>query len=198
MNKLFFQLILLLLTITFTACSKTPFKEQKLQADSALVYIYVAEDDSINDTYRNSAYKINLNGIRANDSIGISEYMPYKLNSDNLIVTATRGDIETQKLKLQLEAGKAYFLRVRSFSDDFGKFKFEVVDKAVALNEIRNATLAAKIDKKEEFINSLMQKEETNKSLSKMDEIQKAYKLKKDGVITEEEFKKLKADILAK
>ena len=197
MNKIFLQLTLLLFTVTFAACSKMPFKEQTPLLDSALVYIYVSEDESINETYINPSYEITLNSEKIKDSIKINEYISFHLKPQNLTATATRSDIESQDLELQLEAGKAYFLRVRSFSDDFGKFKFVVVDNNMALNEIKDAALATEIEKKEEFINSLIKQEDSNKNPSKTDEIKKAYKLKTDGVITDEEFKKLKAEILA-
>ena len=202
MNRLLLKLTLLFLAITFTSCSKTPFAEQNPESDKALVYVYVAEDDSINETYRKPSYKITINGIRSKDSIGIGEYIVFNLKPISLIATATRSDIEIQKLNLELEAGKAYFLRVRSFSDDFGKFKFELVDNKTALNEIKDTTLATEVDKKEEFINSIGQDDDTPKksseNISKIDEIKKAHMLKKDGIITDEEFNKLKAEILAK
>ncbi|MCW8838922.1 MAG: hypothetical protein OQK11_09505, partial [Thiovulaceae bacterium] len=77
-----------------------------------------------------------------------------------------------------------------------GDFEFEKVDSNIGFEEIKKTTLSGA--SVEEKIDSLIKedKEESISKRSKIEKIKEAHKLKEDGVLTEEEFKKLKTEIL--
>ncbi len=205
---------LVALTVLFTACGKIPFEKQKPMNEAALVYIYVTMDGGVNDTDRVPDYVIGINGKGTEGSIKYGTYKYFYLKPGTMNISATRNDIEKQSLELDLEAGKTYYLRVQSFSDDFAKFEIKKVSSNKAYPELKSTTLADKFEKSENMISELIYsssdepeavKEKAAKaeastleSASKMDEIQKAYEMKEKGMLSEEEFQTLKAEILAK
>ncbi|MBU1657795.1 SHOCT domain-containing protein [bacterium] len=205
MKKIFITLGLIFFGILFTACAKIPFKEQAPLENAALVYIYVMPDEGINDTNRKPSYKVSINNKQTKGVILMYEYMVFNLKPSQIDISATRADIETKTIRMDLKAGETYYLRVQSFSDDFAKFELAEVASSVGKKEIRSTDLAGSVDKqKEEVIEEILEplsvksEESVLSSTSKTDEIQKAYKLKEQGIISEEEFNALKAEILAK
>lgn len=201
----------LLLSVLFTACAKIPFEKQTPLNDAALVYIYVAMDSGMNDTQRMPLYKIGLNGKDTEGYVKHGAYKFFNLRAGEMTISAARNSIEKQKIDLNLTAGNTYFLKVRSFSDDFAKFEIVSVESDEAYSALMNTTLADEYEKSENIITELItpEKEEVKKRVetvetkvapvtSKMDEIQKAFEMKEKGMLSEEEFKTLKAEILAK
>ena len=171
----------------FVSCSKSPFKPQETLENKALVYIYVKTPEGLNDSNRYPKYSIKIDGKYVDGDMGQEEYIALNLDPSEIELFAIRADIEIQSLKLDLKAGATYYLRIRSFSDDFAEFNFEELPKSIAFEEI---IVTKNVTPKEE------KKEQTMQTLSKTDEIQKAYELKEKGILSNEEFEKLKADIL--
>ncbi len=204
MKKLLTILTLVIVGVFFSACGKVPFEKQKPRSESALVYVYLAMDSGVNDTNRMPSYVVGINGKNTKGSIEYGTYKYYHLKPGFITVSATRSDIEKQEIKLNLEAGNTYFLQIKSFSDDFAKFEIIQVDSKEAYPELQNTTLADTFKKSENIISELISSSSdepsfsTAQSTSKMDEIQKAYDMKEKGMLSEEEFKALKAEILAK
>ena len=214
MKKLLMIVTLLTLSALFTACGKIPFEKQKPASEAALVYMYVTMDSGINDTDRMPNYVIGINGKNTEGSIEHGTYKYFNLKPGQVTISATRSDIEKQDIKLTLDAGKTYFLRVKSFSDDFAKFEITRVNSNEAYPELKDTTLADKFEKSENVISALISSSSdepevtkakaveassaTTQSPSKMDEIQKAYDMKEKGMLSEDEFNTLKAEILAK
>ena len=203
---------LLLVSTLFTACGKIPFEKQKPLTEAALVYVYLTMDSGINDTNRMPNYVVGINGKNTEGSIEYGTYKFFNIKPGKVTISATRSDVEKQDIELNLDAGKTYFLRVKSFSDDFAKFEIARVNSNEAYSELMNTTLADKFEKSENTISELISSSsdepevakvkaiEANatQSTSKIDEIQKAYDMKEKGMLSEEEFKTLKAEILAK
>ena len=84
-------------------------------------------------------------------------------------------------------------------------FSFKAVEENIALKEIRKTVLAGAFEKSvSETITELVGSDDDNKSVenkkttesSKLQELQDAAKLKEQGLLTDEEFKALKSDIL--
>lgn len=212
MKKTFLVIALLTLSTIFTACGKIPFEKQKPMSSAALVYVYLAMDSGVNDTSRMPNYVVGFNGKNSEGSIEYGTYKYFNLKPGQITISATRSDVEKQDIKLNLDAGKTYYLRIKSFSDDFAKFEIARVSSNEAYPELKNTTLADKFEKSEnvisELISSSSDKPEVVKeraveskpaqTTSKMDEIQKAYDMKEKGMLSEEEFNTLKAEILAK
>ena len=95
---------------------------------------------------------------------------------------------------------QSYYLKI---SDD-NSYSLDVIEKNVALNEISKTVLAGSFEKGiSETITEIVSSDE-NKSVdnkksinsSKLQELQDAVKLKEQGLLTDEEFKALKSDIL--
>ena len=171
----------------FISCSKTPFKVQETLENKALVYIYVKTPEGLNDSNRYPKYSIKIDGKYVDGEIDHEEYIALNLDSADIKISAIRATIEVQSLKINLKAGSTYYLRIKSFSDDFAKFNFEELPKNIAFEEILSTQ---NVTPKEE------EKVQVIQTLSKSDEIQKAYDLKEKGILSNEEFEKLKADIL--
>ena len=212
MTRLLTIIALLTVSALFTACGKIPFEKQKPLSEAALVYVYLTMDSGINDTNRMPNYVVGINGKNTEGSVEYGTYKFFQLKPGQITISATRSDIEKQDIELNLDAGKTYFLRVKSFSDDFAKFEIARVNSNEAYPELMNTTLADKFEKSENAISELISSSSdepevakvkaieanTTQSTSKIDEIQKAYDMKEKGMLSEEEFKTLKAEILAK
>lgn len=217
MKKILVFASLLFVGLLFVACgSKSPYVERKPLDNAALVYVYVVSQSGVTDNNRDHAYKIKVNGKNVEGYVKADEYMALDLKPGNVEVTATRADVETQSIKLQLKAGDVHYLKVESYSDAFAKFdivksqnmiaKKEIVktvdaaSKNIIEKEIEGASVFA--DKKEPAKESVVQSVTTvpvvSAPVSKTDELEKAYKLKEKGIISEEEFKTLKTQIITK
>jgi hypothetical protein len=208
MKKIVLVVTTIVLGMLFMACSKIAFEKQPPKENAALLYVYVDTDSGINMTSRVSLYKVGINGKKTEGSLKVGEYKAYDLKPGMLTISAYRGDLEEQKINLDLAAGKTYYLRVKSFADDFGKFEITRVNSSVAHEELQYTTLAGEYVKEDNIISELISpKEETAAPVavpqvvytkSKTEELQNAAALKQQGILSEEEFNKLKAEILSK
>lgn len=215
MKKILILSSLLSVVVMFSACSsKSPYKEQKPLEEAALVYVYVVSQSGVAENYKDHAYKIKVNGKSVEGLVKTDEYMALDLKPGNVEVSATRADIETQSVKLDLKAGDIHYLKVKSFSDAFAKFDLIKEQSVVAKKEIAktvDATSKNIIEKEIEGVTVFADKKapvvETAVPVqlsapqvptSKTDELEKAYKLKEKGIISEEEFKTLKSQIISK
>ena len=202
MNKTIKYIIFLSLPILFLSCSKVPFQKQNIANDSALVYVYIEQDDGINDTSRNSNYKIGINGIKTLGTLSYGEYKYYRLRPEKLTINAYRADIEEQSIALELNASKTYFLCIKSFSDDFARFNITSVSPKVGYEALKDTSLAGEYKKTEVEISKYLiedkavEKTKARPLKSKTDELMNAAKLKEQGLLTNEEFNTLKAEIL--
>ena len=202
MNKTIKYIIFLSLPILFLSCSKVPFQKQNIANDSALVYVYIEQDDGINDTSRNSNYKIGINGIKTLGTLSYGEYKYYRLRPEKLTINAYRADIEEQSIALELNASKTYFLCIKSFSDDFARFNITSVSPKIGYEALKDTSLAGEYKKTEvETSKYLIEDKAVEKTKarplkSKTDELMNAAKLKEQGLLTNEEFNTLKAEIL--
>jgi hypothetical protein len=209
MKKIVLVLTTILLGMLFMACSKVAFEKQPPKENAALVYVYVVADSGVNDTNRVSLYKVGINGKKTEGYLKVAEYKAYDLKPGMLTISAYRGDLEEQKINLDLAAGKTYYLRVKSFSDDFAKFEITRVNSSVAHEELQLTTLAGAYVKEDNIISELISPKEEAVATpavtqqvvytkSKTEELQNAAALKQQGILTDEEFNKLKAEILSK
>ncbi|PLY11650.1 MAG: hypothetical protein C0628_09205 [Sulfurimonas sp.] len=217
MKKILVSSLIFAISVIFVSCAKAPFKPQQPLDNAALVYVYVSSEDGMKETYRNPAYKIGVNGKKAEGYIKDDEYIALDLKTGKINLTATRAEVEEQSIDLDLKAGEIYYLKIRSFSDDFAKFdivkvKSNVGEKEIAKTVNPNAKniVEKEIESASMFISKkepLQEEKEQRvvksepapvRNLSKLDELEKAYKMKEQGVLTEEEFKALKTQIITK
>ncbi|MCX6052711.1 MAG: DUF2846 domain-containing protein [Campylobacterales bacterium] len=217
--------IMAIVLLLVTACgNKTPFSAQQPLENSALVYVYASSAMSSGEGTSSKDFNIRINNKRFLQRIKSGEYMAFNLKPEAMTLSATRSQIEEKVLKLNLQSGQIYYLRIKDNMDG-DKFEFEQIANAIASKEITKTGLAGsseespaniitefvnpKEDKKEEVIvkaqpatvaqpAAVAQPVANTKSLSKSDEIEKAYNLKEKGILSEQEYKALKTEILAK
>ena len=203
MKKTINTLLILALTLLFVSCTKTPFKEEKPLANSELVYVYVLDSGNENDAFKIPYYEIKINSKPVEGKIYPYEFLKYNLDSESVTIEAVRNQIEKKALKVDLTKGKAHYLKITSHGSGFANFDFEVVSKEKALQEIKSTKYA--IPEEGEVLDILVTKEklekqqqskQVNVSQTKAQKIKDAHALKQDGIITDQEFEKLKAEII--
>jgi len=206
MKKILTLITLFALTTLFSGCGKVPFEKQEVRSDSALVYVYVELDSGINDTNRNPSYVMGVNGVKTKGDMTYGEYKFYRLKPGKLTLNAYRATIEEQSIEMTLSAGKTYYLRIKSFSDDFAKFEITRVNSRVAYKALSETTLAGEYETAQSVSELIIDDKPESAvttttvihSKSKTDELLSAAKLKEQGLLTDEEFNKLKSEILAR
>ena len=210
---------LLLLSLTmliFSACgNKIPFTKQEPLPESALVYVYLPANISDDDATFISDYNIRFNGRQVMERISSSEYMAFNVKPESVEVSVVRKQIEVKSVTLDLKIGQIYYLKIEDNLDG-NSFDFVRVNKRDAYPELMKTGLAGSSVENEDNIINIFTDDEPEKeesavvapdtsqaepvvqTSSKMDEVQKAYDMKEKGMLSEEEFNSLKADILAK
>lgn len=115
---------------------------------------------------------------------------------------------------MDLKIGETYYLKIRD-NLERGSFAFEHVSKEIGAKEITKTGVAGSMI--EDLDNTLTELVGTSKAqesqvveatrevkaaavapISRVDELEKAYKLKEKGIISDEEFKTLKSQIISK
>jgi len=193
-------LTILFITLFIDGCgTRTPFTEKTISKENALVYIYVSDDIGENESISDSYYKIQINSKNLKQKIRMNEYLAFEMKPNNIKISVTRAAIEEKTITLDLKSGNIYYIRLDTNLDN-DAFTLTQIDPKIASKEIQKTGLAGSVAiNKNEIITEIIDsgKNETN-NLSKSDEIKKAYKLKTDGILSEKEYSKLKAEILAK
>ena len=198
---------LLLITLIFIhGCTNQPFVEVKPLDGNSVVYIYVSTSNSMNEITRDPCYDFKIEGRDVTGCASSNKYMELNnIKPQKLTFSAIRNDIEKNTLTLNIEANKSYFLRVTNISDRFNQFEFEKVDEKLALQEIRYMNIANPKESSEDrtYLNYFDKNTQEDKSdaktthpESKIDKIKEAHALKEQGILTTEEFDKLKSEIL--
>ena len=245
MKKILFTFSLVVISLIFTACgSKAPFEVKEPLPEAALVYVYVVDGYSMDDEASHSEYSIRINDKRYLERIESGEYMAFNLKPNPTLMSAVKGQIIEQHIKLNLKNGDINYLRITD-NVSSGEFGFEQVSADVARAEIAKTGLAgSNMEDPDNIITELIGEENHDDSIvggksagipqlteaqidaiiekkladravaapvqapaqtysstpkvSKMDEIQRAFDMKNNGMLTQEEFSKIKAEILAK
>lgn len=212
-------LLLSMIMLLVAACgNKTPFKAQEPLENAALVYIYVTTQISADDGSSESDYNIRINNKPYMQRINKGEYIVLNLKPQAMTISATKKQIQEKVLNLDLESGQIYYLKIK---DDLtgGSFEFIKMKNSIASKEISKTGLAGSSEEsRENIITEFVNPKETESvevkavapvavpqtstpvttHMSKTNEIMKAYGLKEKGIISDEEFKALKTNILDK
>lgn len=194
--------------------SKVPFKAQEPLPEAALVYVYVAESYGDTESISYQSYSLRINDKRVAERLRAGEYTTLDVKPNPIKLSATREQIEEKSINLDLKAGETYYLKIRD-NLSRGAFEFEQVSKEVGAKEITKTGLAGSMIN--DIDNTLTELVGTDKAqenqvvgtrgevkaatvapASKVDELEKAYKLKEKGALSEEEFKTLKSQIISK
>jgi len=212
-------IIVAIVLLMLTACgNKTPYSAQKPIENAALVYVYADSAVGFGEGMNSAYFNIRINNKRYLQRIRSGEYMAFDLKPEAMSISATRAQIEEKVVKLDLKAGQIYYLKIRDNLDG-GRFEFEQVSSEEATKEIVKTGLAGSSEESAkniitEFVNPKEDKKENTSpkiepttkvqpnadtnAASKSDEIEKAHMLKEKGILSEEEFKALKTEILTK
>lgn len=192
--------------------SKVPFKAQEPVAEAALVYVYVSDSYGDIESASYQSYSVRINGKRVGERLKAGEYTTLDLKPNPVKLSATKDQIIEKSLDLDLKAGETYYLKIRDNLEK-GAFAFEHVPKEIGAKEITKTGVAGSmIDDIDNTITELVGTGKAQESqvveatrevkapapTSKIDELEKAYKLKEKGIINDEEFKTLKSQIISK
>ncbi|WP_321779304.1 hypothetical protein [Sulfurimonas sp.] len=222
------KILLLLITLLLvSACgNKTPFKEQKVLEKAALVYIYANVEIRSDDGSSDPEYSIRINNKPYMQRLKEGEYIVLNLKPQAMTISATKKQISEKVLKMNFKEGKTYYLKISSSED--GIVNFEQINNSIGSKEITKTGLAGSSEESSEniiteFVNP-KEKESmevkaavapavvpvttpqkvtlppavSSPQVSKTDEIMKAFEMKEKGIVTDEEFKALKINILNK
>ncbi|SFV54118.1 hypothetical protein MNB_SM-4-324 [hydrothermal vent metagenome] len=178
--------------------SKIPFSKKKLSQISAQVYIYAPQHLVDGEDTFNFRYKVYIDEKLVTNTILESDYMVFNLKPLPTSIFVIRDNIIQKKVSLNLQAGFVYYLKIIDDSEN-GDFSFMQVRDILALSELKDTNLAGSFTISTSHMLNEEQEEKhdlNNTSATISDEIEKAYELKKKGVLSEEEFIKLKQKLL--
>ena len=198
MKKIFLLIPLFVITLLLSACSKQLFVEAKPLQNNSLVYIYVAEDSFVSDIVPNHCYSISVDNKTEASCIKLGEYMEIELKSAKIELNVARSDIEKHSLTLLLEKNKNSYVKIQSHSNSFAEFTLQELKADLALPELKYTQIGTPVKENQKRMKRVEHQMQNINSFSKSDELEKAYKLKEKGILSQEEFNKLKSEILAK
>lgn len=207
--------LMIAIALLISGCgSKVPFKAQEPLEGASLVYVYVAESYGDVESVSTQFYTVRINGKRVAERLKAGEYTLLDLKPNPAKLSVVRDLIEEKSVDLDLKAGETYYLKVRDNLTK-GAFGFELVSKEVGAKEIKKTGIAGSM--MDDIDNTLTELANTGSSqesqvvgtrgevkattvapISRVDELEKAFTLKEKGIITEEEFKTLKSQIITK
>ena len=183
--------LLVWLPLVLVSCAqKQPFTSAQLSQESALVYLY---RPSIHG-HNTPTYRLYVDNEKIPYILGGAEYAPVYLKAGKATFRAVANGILEQSVTLDLHNNTAYFIRTLPQED--GTFTMQPIAADQALNEISRTFLSGSelqidADKKKLITHNAAQE-----SPSASDEIAKLYKMKEQGIITEEEFIRLKTKVI--
>lgn len=242
MNKIKALLFIAIVLLVSGCTTKTPYKAQEPLKDAALLYVYSADVLTDDDSMQNGIFKLQINNKNVAGSMMSGEYKVFDMKPATILMTALRTNIEKQHIKLNMEAGKTYYLKMEAAGGYGEAFSFDEVSASEGQKDLKNSALAgsfevdaaayvpdfagstAGIDEDTKTVVPAMTEAEIDAIIEKklnaraaatpapapvvqtpavtkvstMDEISRAYEMKEKGIITEDEFSKIKAEILAK
>ncbi|MEA2110436.1 MAG: SHOCT domain-containing protein [Campylobacterota bacterium] len=187
---------LLITTLMFTSgCSlKQPFHKEKAIEGTATVYIYRASKLGVDD----NKYKIYVDGKYSHRQLKTNEYFPFHIREGDVTISAISNGIIEHELTMDLDNEKDYFIRITPIEGD--DFTLKAVQEPQALTQIAKTGLSGSMFEEDPKESKLVEKKDTEVAspLAPSDEITKLYEMKERGIITEAEFKSLKAKVIAK
>jgi hypothetical protein len=198
------KLVLLAAVLLFVVgcADKKPFAKQEPLENAGLVYLYVVPDGAFES---NPNYKVRINGKRVEGRVKKGEYTVFNLKPTNsLKITVVKREIEEKSVTLDIIAGQINYIKVKGSSSE--GLTVVHVPNSVGSKEIVKMGLAGSVidESVNEAIEELIPEKkkaplvQAAPSASKVEQIEKAHALKEKGILSEEEYKKLKTEILSK
>ncbi len=192
--RIFFTFFLLIpLPLVLISCAqKQPFAPATVSKEGALVYLY----RPLVHGHNTPTYRLNVDDEKIPYILGGGEYAPVYVKAGHAKFRAVANGILEQSIALDLQKHHTYFIRI--LPQENGTFTMQKIAEDPALHEISQtflsgSELAIDADKKK-----LIPRTTPQTSASVSDEIAKLYGMKKEGIITDKEFRQLKAKIIAR
>lgn len=202
MKSLKLILLTAVLMLVVGCADKKPFAKQEPLENAGLVYLYVVPDGEFES---NPNYKVLINGKRVEGRVKKGEYTVFNLKpTSNLKISVVKQEIQEKSVTLNITSGHINYIRVKGSATDGLVVKH--VPNSVGSKEIVKMGLAGSVidESVNEAIEELIPEKkpapavQAAPSASKVEQIEKAHALKEKGILSEEEYKKLKAEILSK
>ena len=208
--------------------SKAPFKAQEPLENAALVYIYVPQSVGTEESMGGSDYSVRINNKRYLERVRGGEFISFNLKPQPMTISITRAQIEEKVLNMDLKAGQTYYLKVSENlaggKFDFEMVDNAKGSKEIAKTGLAGSSVESRENIITEFVTGSKSAKEEDMMVqeqpapvqaapqpvvyvqsavkaepsAKMDEVQKAFKLKEQGILSDAEFQKLKTEILSK
>ena len=200
MSKTLQLLLSILLLSIFTSCaSKVPFKKQEPLKGNALLYLYVPNQvTDAPEVDTDASYSVKIGNERIPTSLTDGEFIFFNIKPSNTTITIEKNAILKHKLTLSLKANHTYYLKI-SKTDEGDNFTLEKISSSIALPQINKTVLAgSRLISKDEINTNIIKDKKKPAQASKVQEIEKVFELREKGIITQEEFQRLKEEILSK
>jgi hypothetical protein len=131
--------------ILISGCgTKTPFKQKDPLDGAAVVYVYATDNVYSDEGWQNSRFKLRINGKNVRGELNEGEFQVFDMKPATVLITAVRQNAFMLHVKLKLEAGKIYFLRLDGGAGD-SDFTFEDVTNTIGSKEIVNSKKAGSL-----------------------------------------------------
>ena len=159
--------------------------------NTALVYIYRLATPGLDA----NNYRIYVDHKYTHQLLKANEYFPFHIKAGDLTISAMTNSIIEHKIAMNLETKKEYFLKITPIEG--GDFTLKEVSQTQAINELAATQLSGSEIKEDPTLSKVVDNTKTTQ-VSASDEITKLYEMKEKGIITEAEYQKLKAKVIAK
>ncbi|GEM_PF-3556797 len=186
------SLLFVIALFTVSCVQKQPFVKEKVADESALVYLYRPLVHGSNDV----GYRLYVDNEKISYILRGGEYAPVHLKAGRATFRAIANGILEHRVTLNLENGTEYFIRM--LPQEGGDFTMKVLPKSIAILELSNTFLSGSELSIDTDNTKLIPPKPSQASGSVSDEISKLYNLKEQGIISEEEFRQLKAKIISR
>ncbi|OQX59957.1 MAG: hypothetical protein B5M52_01650 [Helicobacteraceae bacterium 4484_230] len=203
-------LFAVMLTLFYTGCAPRPeYKPSVQKSNRTLLYVYCLEAVKSSDY----GYEIRVNDMTEPLILRDNGYLVFELDSKDISISAQNSDdiagvVDRDTIVLKnVKKGKSYY--VKAIISEGEKVDLVAVDSLKAQKEIKNTVL---YDQEENtyhlFVNdtdkvsgpAVIESDTASSSVAGSDaqEIEKLYELKEKGVISDDEFRRLKKKIIEK
>lgn len=197
-KKALYAITGILVIALITGCAtRTPYHDSHIEKEKAVLYVY--RPDSLFNVEK--VYDVIIDNT-TKGQIYESAYSPITIDPGTLSVTirnhdAVMGNVENKTITFDtVTAGKAYYIKIDVTERD--SFKVTAVNETDAKEEIVKTFLIDADSKKFKVYKSAPSNAAVTAPapLSTSDEIERLYKLKEKGAITQEEYNTLKAKVI--
>jgi hypothetical protein len=143
MNIIKTLLVVAILLITTGCGTKTPYKEKEPISGAALLYVYVVDNISPDESMTDASFKLRINNLNVADRVRAGEHKVFDMKPATVLVSAVRNNVMIHNVKLKMEAGHIYYLEIYVGTADedftFTQMSPEEGKKGVAKTALANS-----------------------------------------------------------